>query len=65
MLIGSILQIIIALIFIYLISSLIVSELQEQFASLMEFRATNLRKAIDIFVGESIRKDLYEKNLIE
>ena len=50
------LQIIIALIFIYLIVSLVVSELQEQLAALFQWRARNLRQAINIFVGDTSTK---------
>lgn len=64
MTIESLLQIIIALIFIYLISSLVVSELQEQFAAWHQFRAKNLKDAIRIFLGENTTKALYEKSLL-
>ena len=63
MTLGTLVQIIIALIFIYLISSLVVSELQEQFAALLEFRAKNLRQAIDIFIGKAMRDLLYKNSL--
>jgi hypothetical protein len=53
------LQIIISLVFIYLILSLVVSELQEQLTAFLEFRARNLKKAIEIFLGEKVAKDLY------
>lgn len=64
MTLGTLLQIIIALIFIYLISSLVVSELQEQVASLLEFRAKNLRQAIEIFIGKPMMELLYDKSLL-
>lgn len=63
MTLGTLVQIIIALIFIYLISSLVVSELQEQFAALLEFRAKNLKQAIDIFIGKAMRDLLYNNSL--
>ena len=56
---ATLLQIIISLVFIYLILSLVVSELQEQLTALLEFRARNLKKAIEIFLGEKVAKDLY------
>ncbi len=64
MTLGSLLQIIIALIFIYLISSLVVSELQEQFATWRQYRAKNLRDAINIFLGEKTTNALYENSLL-
>lgn len=48
---GTLLEIIVALIFIYLASSLIISELQEQLAALLEFRARNLKQALEILLG--------------
>jgi len=51
--IFSILQMIIALIFIYLIISLVVAELQEQLAAFFQWRARNLIQAINIFVGDN------------
>lgn len=48
-----VLQVIIAIIFIYLILSLLASELQEAIASFIEFRARNLRKSIAILLNES------------
>lgn len=56
----SLLQIIIALIFIYLIVSLVVSELQEQLAALFQWRARNLKKAIEIFAGKKFQEELYQ-----
>ena len=56
---GTLLEIIVALIFIYLTSSLIISELQEQLAALLEFRARNLKKALEIFLGKETVKSLY------
>lgn len=53
------LQIIIALIFIYLIVSLVVSELQEQLAALIQWRARNLKTAIEIFTGPEFAQELY------
>jgi hypothetical protein len=61
---GTFVQIIIALIFIYLISSLVISELQEQFASLLQFRARNLKQALEIFLGENTVKSLYTDSLL-
>lgn len=59
---ATLLQIIISLIFIYLILSLVVSELQEQLTALLEFRAKNLKKAIEIFLGEQVAGELYSPN---
>ena len=56
---GTLLEIIIALIFIYLASSLIISELQEQLAALLEFRPRNLKKALEIFLGKNTVESLY------
>ena len=56
---GTLLEIIVALIFIYLTSSLIISELQEQLAALLEFRAKNLKQALEIFLGKETVKSLY------
>ena len=47
----TLLEIIVTLIFIYLASSLIVCELQEQLAALLEFRARNLKQALEILLG--------------
>ena len=47
-----ILQVIIAIIFIYLILSLLASELQEAIATFIEFRSRNLRKSIAILLNE-------------
>ena len=49
---GTILQTIIAVIFIYLILSLITSEIQEAIASIFEFRAKRLKESIKQFWGE-------------
>jgi len=54
---GTLLEIIVALIFIYLASSLIISELQEQLAALLEFRAKNLKQALEIFLGKKTIKN--------
>lgn len=59
---GTLLEIIVALIFIYLTSSLIISELQEQLAALLEFRARNLKKALEIFLGKETVKSLYNND---
>lgn len=60
---ATLLQIIISLVFIYLILSLVVSELQEQLTAFLELRAKNLKKAIEIFLGDKVAKDLYgQKN---
>ena len=48
-----ILQIIIAIIFIYLILSLLASELQEAIAAFIQFRPRNLRQSITIFLNEA------------
>jgi hypothetical protein len=60
----TLLQIIISLVFIYLILSLVVSELQEQLTALSEFRARNLKKAIEIFLGEKVAGELYNSNTL-
>jgi hypothetical protein len=57
---ATLLQIIISLIFIYLILSLVVSELQEQLTAFLEFRARNLKKAIEIFLGKKLAEKLYD-----
>lgn len=49
---GTILQTIIAVIFIYLILSLITSEIQEAIASIFEFRAKRLKESIKQLLGE-------------
>jgi hypothetical protein len=59
---GTLLEIIVALIFIYLTSSLIISELQEQLAALLEFRAKNLKQALEIFLGKKTIKSLYNND---
>ncbi|MCZ8225091.1 MAG: hypothetical protein O9324_14355 [Microcystis sp. LE19-84.1B] len=59
---GTLLEIIVALIFIYLASSLIISELQEQLAALLEFRAKNLKQALEIFLGKKTIKSLYNND---
>ena len=59
---GTLLEIIVALIFIYLASSLIISELQEQLAALLEFRARNLKKALEIFLGKNTVESLYNND---
>ena len=59
---GTLLEIIVALIFIYLTSSLIISELQEQLAALLEFRAKNLKQALEIFLGKNTVESLYYNN---
>ena len=56
----SILQTIIALIFIYLIVSLIVTEVQEQLAALKQWRSNNLKQAITIFTGQEFANKLYD-----
>jgi len=56
---ATLLQIIISLVFIYLILSLVVSELQEQLAAVLQFRAKNLKKAIESFLGEKVAGELY------
>ena len=60
----TLLQIIISLVFIYLILSLVVSELQEQLTALSEFRARNLKKAIEIFLGKKVAGELYNSNTL-
>lgn len=57
---ATLLQIIISLVFIYLILSLVVSELQEQLTAFLELRARNLKKAIEIFLGKKVAKKLYD-----
>jgi hypothetical protein len=59
---GTLLEIIVALIFIYLASSLIISELQEQLAALLEFRAKNLKQALEIFLGKNTVESLYNND---
>jgi hypothetical protein len=59
---GTLLEIIVALIFIYLTSSLIISELQEQLAALLQFRAKNLKQALEIFLGKNTVESLYDNN---
>ena len=49
---GTLLQTIIAVIFIYLILSLLASEIQEYIASIAEFRAKRLKESIKQFLGE-------------
>ncbi len=49
------LQVIIAIIFIYLTLSLLVTEIQEAFASFLEFRAKNLKDSIKNLFGENPR----------
>ena len=49
---GTILQTILAVIFIYLILSLITSEIQEAIASVAEFRAKRLKESIKQLLGE-------------
>lgn len=46
------LQVIVAVILIYLVLSLLASEIQEMLASWLEFRAKNLRESIQILLGE-------------
>jgi hypothetical protein len=46
------LNIIIGLVFTYLILSLVASEIQEQLAAVMEYRAAHLKKAIKVLLGE-------------
>ncbi|MDJ0582941.1 hypothetical protein [Crocosphaera sp.] len=48
----SVLQVIIAIILIYLTLSLLVTEIQEAFASFLQFRAKNLKDSITILLGE-------------
>ncbi len=50
----AILDIAIALIFIYLILSLLSSEIQEIIAALLEWRAKNLKEAIETLLGGSV-----------
>ena len=59
-----ILQLIIAVIFIYLLISLVVSELQEQLAAIAQWRARSLKRAIEIMVGENLCGVLYNSNHI-
>ena len=69
---GTILQTIITVIFIYLILSLLTSEMQEAIASYFEFRAKRLKESIKQLLGEdsennsnySLTKLLYENELI-
>lgn len=74
---GTILQTILAVIFIYLILSLITSEIQEAIASVAEFRAKRLKESIKQLLGEdsknssgensennSLTESLYKKYLI-
>ncbi|MDJ0661987.1 MAG: hypothetical protein QNJ42_21250 [Crocosphaera sp.] len=62
-----VLQVIIAIIFIYLTLSLLVSEIQEAWASFREFRAKNLKESIAILLGEmdenkTLTNAIYETN---
>lgn len=50
---GTLLQTIIAVIFVYLILSLVASEIQEQIASIFEFRAKRLKESIKQLLGEN------------
>ena len=52
-----VLNISIALIFIFLIFSLFVTEIQEQVAALFEFRSHSLRASIERILGENSRKE--------
>lgn len=61
---GTLLEIIVALIFIYLTSSLVISELQEQLAAFLEFRAKNLKQALEIFLGKNTTQSLYNDSLL-
>ena len=66
---GTLLQTIIAVIFIYLILSLLASEIQEYIASIAEFRAKRLKESIKQLLGEerqesSLTNLLYDKYLI-
>lgn len=61
---STLLQIIISLVFIYLILSLVVSELQEQLTAFLELRAKNLKKAIEIFLGEKVAGELYKSETL-
>jgi threonine/homoserine/homoserine lactone efflux protein len=56
----SVLQLIIALVFIYLILSLVTSQLQEAFAGWQEFRAKRLKESIFQLLGEE--KLIYQKD---
>ena len=58
--IFTLLQIIIALTFIYFIVSLVVSEVQEQIVAWHQLRAKNLKKAIEIFIGKTLCEELYK-----
>lgn len=57
---ATLLQIIISLVFIYLILSLVISELQEQLTAFLELRTRNLKKAIEIFLGKKVAEKLYD-----
>jgi hypothetical protein len=63
---GTVLQTIVGTIFIYLILALLVSEIQEQFAALMQFRARNLKKSIQILLKneKSLTESLYKHSKI-
>ncbi len=50
-----VLQVIMAIIFIYLTLSLLVTEIQEAFACFLQFRAKNLKDSITILLGENPR----------
>jgi hypothetical protein len=54
--IGTIIETIIGLVFIYLILSLLVSEFQEAWGSYREYRAKHLKNAIRIFLSENSEK---------
>ena len=59
--IFTILQIIIALTFIFFIICLLISEIQEELSALVEYRAKDLRKAIVNFVGKDFANNhLYD-----
>ena len=48
----ALIQVAIAVIFIYLILSLVASEIQEQIAAILEFRAKTLKRSLQILLGE-------------
>jgi hypothetical protein len=57
-----VIDIAIGLIFIYLILSLLASEIQELIATLLQWRAEHLKKSIDVlFSGENATNSLYQK----
>jgi hypothetical protein len=66
------LNIIIGIVFTYLILSLVASEIQEQLAAILEYRAVHLKRAIKVLLGEdklpkndkSLTNLLYENSAI-